>query len=220
VNGSDALTARLSLGLSQDALAAETNTTPDAVAAWEVGRIKVPRFVAIDLAWRVAHHQRVAALEESGLATCAWVTAFDAEPVPTKIKAQAGHFERLLEHNKACAVCRAREAFIDERFPPMPPAPLHGWAAVVVPIAERIQRLPEWAQPAAKGAVVFVAYSLFKLIFFLPEIRRAPVSGSLTAIAGILVSGSMGAALGFLYGQYRRIRTRWSSRRSANGRCA
>jgi transcriptional regulator with XRE-family HTH domain len=212
---SEARAARIALGLSEDALAAQTNTTRGAVVAWESGRVKIPRNIAVDLAWRVAQKERIDALEASGLPECAWMTAFDAEPVPEKLSAQNAQLERFLEHGKTCDVCKAREAFVAERFPPMPPAPRHGWAAIAVPIAERVQRLPDWAQPAVFGAIVFTGYSLLKVVLFLPAIARSPVRGTLTAIGGTLLSASIGGTLGLFYGQYRRLRARSSSRSSA-----
>ena len=89
-------------------------------------------------------------------------------------------------------------------------APVTGWLAIAMPIVERVQRLPAWAQPMAAGALLFVGYGLFKLIFLLPAIMRSPVKGALTALMGIALSGSIGAAPGFLYGQHRRLRERRS----------
>jgi transcriptional regulator with XRE-family HTH domain len=210
---SEARAARIALGLSEDALAAETNTTPAIVDAWETGRIKVPRQAAVDLTWRMAQVERLAALETSGLPECSWIAAFDAEPEAQKLRAQQARADRFLAHNKECEICKARAAYITDRFPPMPPAPREGWVAVVMPIAERVQRLPAWARPIATGVILFVAYSLLRLIFLLPSIIRSPREEIPTAITGIALSASIGAALGFLYGQYRR----WRDRRTAPG---
>lgn len=213
--GHEAEQARISLGLSRETFAVENNLTGDIVAAWESGRIKVPRHIATDLRWRVAREERLAALAASGLPDCDWVLGFEREPVPDKLEAQAKHMERLVEHSKSCPVCAARDGYIAERFPPMPPAPRKGWLALVLPIAERIQQLPAWAQPAATGASLFVAYSLFRLLFLLPQIVREPSRGLLVAVEGILASASIGAVVGFLYGAYQRIRDRRASRRTA-----
>jgi transcriptional regulator with XRE-family HTH domain len=216
MTGAEATAARVALGLSQDDLAATSNMTPAVVAAWEADRIKVPRSIAVDLNWRVARDQRLAALASSGLPECQWIAAFEAEPTPDKLEAQTAQLEKLVAHSKTCEVCKAREAFVTERFPPMPPAPRpSGWLGLVMPIAERVQQLPSWARPAATGALIFIAYSLLRLIVLLPAILRSPLSGLLTAAAGIAASGSIGALLGFLYGQYRRLRGRRSARRVA-----
>ena len=215
MTASEARDARLALKLSEDALAAETNTTAAIVAAWESGRIKVPRHIAVDLTWRVAQAERFAALEAAGLPQCPWVEAFEAERVPEKLADQNAHFERLLAHGKSCDVCKARAAYVDERFPPMPPAPLPAWMTVVRAIGTRIEALPRWARPAVSGAIFFGAYSLFRLIFLVPAIVRSPRTGLVTALEGLLLSMSLGAALGFLYGLYQRLREGWAARRTA-----
>lgn len=212
MNSSEAKQARLTLELRPEDLAAEVSATPDAVGAWESGRIRVPGFVATHLQWRVAVHERERALETSGLPECAWVRAFERRPEPGGFGAHNKHLEQLTAHLETCETCRAREAYLVERFGPMPRPPLRGWLAVAVPIADRIKRLPGWAQPAATGAALFVAYSLFKLVFYIPTIVRDPVRGSLTAVGGIALSGSIGAVLGLLYGQYRRLRSRNTAR--------
>ena len=193
----EARIARESLGLTREQLAAETNTTPSAVAAWEEDRVGVPRHIATSLRWRVAVHERQAALADSGLPACAWMIAFEKEPEPTHIDEQSTRHDRLLDHVKACEICAAREAFVSERFPPMPPAPRPGWLGVVVPIAERIQRLPRKAQAPAIGAILFAAYSLLKLFLLLPSFARRGVAGLLTAAEGIAAECCAGCARRF-----------------------
>lgn len=194
----EARAARLALGLSETDLAAETNLTPNVVAAWESGRIKVPRDVATDLTWRLAHLERITALAASGLPDCSWVAAFAGQPVPEGFKPQAAHFARLTDHTASCDVCKAREAFIAERFPAMPAAPRRGWVAIALPIVDAVRRLPSWAQPAATGAMLFGAYTLLRLIFVFP--------GLPTAVVALLASASIGAVVGLGYGQYQRWR--------------
>ena len=212
---SDALAARETLGLSQQDLAAETGLTPEIVADWEAGRLKVPRHVAADLTWRVAQAEVMAGLAASGLPECAWFNRFDAEPMPEKVSARAAHLDRLVAHVKECDACSARDAYVRVRFSPMPRPPRHGWMAIVIPIAERIDRLPAWAKPAATGATFFMAYSLIKVVFMLPAIVRDPGRNGPMALAGTLLSGSIGAALGFLYGRIQAVRAMWAARRAA-----
>ena len=215
MTASEAREACLALKLSEDALAAETNTTPALVAAWESGRIEVPRHIGVELTWRVAQAERLAALEVAGLAQCAWVEAFEAEAVPAKLAEQSARLDRLLAHEKSCDICKARDAYVAEHFPPMPPAPRPGWMAIVAPIVAWVESLPRWARPAAGGAIAFGAYSLFRLIFLVPAIVRSPKVGVPTAVEGILLSVSLGAVLGFLYGVYQRLREGWAARRTA-----
>lgn len=207
--------ARTTLGLNRVELAVEKNVTPDAVAAWEAGRIEVPERIAIDLRWRVARKERIAALASSGLPACPWVAEFEKETIPTKLDDHTNRVMRLVEHTKSCEVCRSREHYLDERFGPMPPAPREGWVGVLTLTVERIQKLPAWAQPAVTGAIMFVAYSLLRLVFMLPAIARDPRHGLPTAALGILASGSIGAVVGFLYGVVQRFRNNRAAQRAA-----
>lgn len=214
MNSSEAQQARLTLGLRPEDVAVEVSATPDAVVAWETGRIRVPTHVATHLAWRLAVFERENALRSSGLAECDWLRAFENRPEPSGMNAHNRHVEELTTHLKTCETCRTRETYVSERFGPMPRAPLRGWLAIAVPIFDRINRLPAWARPAATGAVLFTGYSLFKVIFYIPTIARDPVRGSLAALGGITASASIGAVLGLLYGQYRRIREERLARRT------
>ena len=215
MQSTEATDARVRLGLSHDELAAETGLTPAVVAAWESGHIKVPSQVAADLRWRIARLDRQDALATSGLPECDWITAFEAEAAPHTLKEQSARLDRALAHVNTCETCVARDAFVGERFPPMPPAPQSGWLSLVLPVVERVERLPPWARPAAIGAMLFVLFSLFKLLFFLPSIVRDPGTGLVTAAQGIALSATIGAGLGLLYGQYQRLRARWAARGAA-----
>jgi len=215
MTASEALAARETLGLTQQDLAAETGLTPEIVADWESGRLKVPRHVAADLTWRVAQAEVIAGLAASGLPECAWFNRFDAEPMPEKTSARTAHLDRLIAHVKDCDACIARDAYVRVRFSPMPRPPRHGWMAIVIPIAERIDRLPAWAKPAATGAIFFMAYSLIKVVFMLPAIIQDPVRNIPLALMGTLASGSIGAALGFLYGRVKALSAMWAARRTA-----
>src|SRR5690348_8548531 len=210
MDASEAQKARVKLELRPVDLAVELNTTPDAVIAWEEGRIRVPKHAAELLRWRMAGLERTEALESSGLPECAWIRSLKDRPAPEDMKAHARRVEEINAHVASCDVCAAREAYVNERFPPMPRVPVRGWLAVVVPIFDRIARLPEWARPAATGAVLFAAYSLIRVVFLLPSIARDPLHGLLTALEGVTLSASIGAALGLVYGQYRRFRDRRS----------
>jgi hypothetical protein len=206
MNSSEARSAREFIGLTSEQLAAALNVIPSAVAAWEDGRIVVPRHIATELAWRSAAHERQVALDASGLQTCSWIQAFESESYPSDLPGQSKRLDRVVEHTETCELCAARDAFITERFAPMPPAPRPGWLAVVVPIAERIAKLPRWAQAPATGAVLFASYSLFKLLILLPSFIRGGAQGLLAAGEGIAASASIGALLGLFYGFYRRRR--------------
>jgi transcriptional regulator with XRE-family HTH domain len=206
VTGADARRAREALGLTQDEAAASFGMTPSVVAGWEDGRIKVPHSVAAMLQWAAAGIERRNALAASGLPTCDWVQAFENEPESDGAKRQAERDARLDAHMKACRVCKARVAYIAERFPPMPRPPVTGWLAIALPIYERIQRLPQWAQPPAIGAAACLAYSLIKLVFLLPRLGGMGVNGLLVVLGGFSASAALGIVGGFVYVAYRRFR--------------
>jgi transcriptional regulator with XRE-family HTH domain len=85
MTAAEAAAARSKLGVSQVQFAVEQNVTAAVVAAWEEGRIDMPRSVATKLRWELAQQERATALAASGLAECAWVGAFEKEPMPDKI---------------------------------------------------------------------------------------------------------------------------------------
>jgi transcriptional regulator with XRE-family HTH domain len=152
-----AVAIRAALGLTQDQLAAELSLTPNVVAAWEAGAIAIPQSIAQELDWRGAAAERQAALASSGLAQCDWFLRWDSEPVPQKLRAYNAHIERFVVHHKTCDVCLARDRYLAERFPPMPPRPQSGLARAIGKLGEWIGHLPRWAQPvAALGITLFV----------------------------------------------------------------
>jgi hypothetical protein len=59
---------------------------------------------------------REAALDASGLPQCRWVEAWDA----AHTNLRRDEFCALVKHMRSCAVCRARDRYIAERFPPIP----------------------------------------------------------------------------------------------------
>jgi transcriptional regulator with XRE-family HTH domain len=204
MTGAEARRAREALGLTQDETAASFGMTPGVVAGWEDGRIKVPRRVAAMLQWTAAGIERRNALAASGLPTCDWVQSFENES--DRAGRPAERDARLDVHMKACQVCKARVAYIAERFPQMPRPPVTGWLAIALPIYERIQRLPPWAQPPAIGAAACLAYSLIKLVFLLPRLAGMGVNGLLVALGGFSASAALGIVGGLVYVAYRRFR--------------
>jgi transcriptional regulator with XRE-family HTH domain len=206
MTGAEARLAREALGLTQEEMAASFGMTPAVVAGWEDGRVKVPRHVRATLQWTAAQIARRDALAASGLPTCDWIRAFENESEPRGPAQQKERQARLNAHMQTCDICKARVAYIAERFPPMPRPPVTGWLAVALPIYERIQRLPSWAQPPAIGAIVCVAYSLVKLVFVLPQFVAGGISGLLVVLASFAASASIGIVGGFIYVLYKRLR--------------
>jgi transcriptional regulator with XRE-family HTH domain len=206
MTGTEARRAREALGLTQEEMAASFGMTPAVVAGWEDGRVRVPRHVRATLQWTAAQIERRDALAASGLPVCDWIQSFEKEPEPRGSNQQKERHARLNAHMQACETCRARVAYVAERFPPMPRPPVTGWMAVVIPILERVRRLPDWAQPPAIGAIACCAYTLIKVVFSLPGLIASGLDGLLVALAGFAVSASLGAVGGFVYVLYRRLR--------------
>jgi transcriptional regulator with XRE-family HTH domain len=209
----EALAARQALGLSQDAVAAELNLTPGVVAAWESGEIRVPKRIEEQLRWRVALTERITALTHSGLPECEWRKNWESRGAPSSLKAITKYYEESAAHRKTCQVCAAREKYVLDRFGKMPPPPMEGWMKTFGLIADPIERLPRWAQPAGWVAVGFGLYSLLRIIVMLPAIARNP-SYWPVALGGLALSMSIGAGLGLIYGGFREFRERRVARRA------
>lgn len=208
--------ARTTIGLSPDGLAADLGLPPGVVAAWESGRDRIPAHIAKDLRWRVAVAERQAALAASDLPECEWVAAVEAEPWPTKLKERTARLERIVAHEKACPTCLARESFIADRFPPMPPPPIAAEMRALGWVFQRAERLPRWAQPAVPMAMAFGAYSLLRIVFMVPRMVAQPRI-AVVALAGLSASVAIGGALGAAYGIFRMARERLSARRAQTG---
>lgn len=206
--------ARVGLGLSPDILAVDLGLPPGVVAAWENGRDRIPAHIARDLRWRVAVAERQRALAASGLSDCEWMVALEAQPWPTKLKARTARLEQVLAHEKACPICLAREAFIAERFPPMPPPPIAAEMRALGWVFQRAERLPRWAQPSVPMAMAFGAYSLLRIVFLLPRMVAQP-RVAVIAAAGLSASIAIGGAVGAAYGIFRMGREHLAARRAA-----
>ena len=198
MNTAEAIRARESLGMSQLKLALELGVTEKEVAAWEGGRVPIPKHLAERLAWQAALVRQRAALEASGLPECAWVRTWQAKPRPEKTKARRAHVRELREHMSTCPVCQAREAYVQEHLPPLPPPPVPGWAKGIRWLAARVNRLPKWARPAAYGAVLIGGWTLLNVLargfgqgFSLVLLEAAGL--------GILGGAALGAVGGITY---------------------
>ena len=207
----EAVAIRERLGLSPEALDAELGLMPGTVAAWESGSMRVPGFVAVTLRWRAAVAERSAALAASGLPECEWIRSWEAKPQPTKMKDRTAHLTEAVEHEKACSVCLDRSRYIQERFGPMPPAPMPSWLRAFAWYNSRLERLPEWARPAGWVALFFGAYTTVQVLVRSPHLTTQPMQW-LVGIAAIAASTTLGALVGLAGGWLHAFRQRRATR--------
>ena len=123
MNGPALVAARTRLDRTPEQLAAELGLPPHAYAACEAGRASLSRRHAELLAYQVAALDRREALAASGLPACDWMERWGRD-VPEEQAALQAHVARAEQHATACPTCVARDAFLAERFPAMPPLPL------------------------------------------------------------------------------------------------
>ena len=214
MTSAELIQARLGLGFSPERLAADLGLPLGAVTAWESGRDRIPAHIAKDLRWRAAVAERQSALAASDLPECEWMVALEAQPWPDKLKARTARLEQMVAHEKVCPTCLARETFVTERYPPMPPPPLAAGMRALGWIFERAERLPRWAQPAVPMGMAFGAYSLLRIFFMLPRMV-GDSRMALIALAGLAASIAIGGSFGAAYGIARMLRERLSARRTA-----
>ena len=96
----------------------------------------------------------------------------------------------------------------------VPERPLPLWAKGASLLAGLAARLPKWAEPAVWVGAAFGAYSLFRVVFLGPQIVAHPRL-ALTALEGLVLSISIGAAVGALYGGSKALWERLKARRIA-----
>ncbi len=202
MDAAEAVAIRERMGLTRESLAAELGVTPDVIAAWESGRMQMSKRIGRELQWRQAALDREAALMASGLAECTWMNAWENETPPASLKAQSAYLERGIQHSKSCPVCMARDKYLADNFPPMPPRPMPFWIEAFGKVGDRVARLPRWAQPGAWMGMAFGAYTFVQLMF------RIPGSGSgwekwIIAAGSMVMSIALGAAIGLAYGGIR-----------------
>jgi hypothetical protein len=203
MTASEFAAAREALQISREMLAIELNLRADIIEGFEDGSLSIPKHVAAEMRWRVAGKEREDALAASGLPECGWIAEWERKAPTLSGKASIKHLEALNEHAGGCATCTARDAYVLERFGPMPEMPVRGWLGVLASITKRVERLPEWSRPGAWGALTFLAYTTFKLIFALPAVLKMP-GGWMIPFKALALSGSIGAAIGLAYGALKR----------------
>lgn len=179
------------LGLSDEALAAELALTPTVVRAWRTGSVPVPERHARLLRWQAAIAARQAVAEASGLPACEWVQAWEDGPVPDEPDVMRRHLEALNVHGESCPICLERARYVEERCGPMPQPPS---PAGVVRVVGLLERVPSWGRPAVVGAAILGAIVGLRVLFALPTVASQPrkLVEALTALVAAMGAGAAG----------------------------
>ena len=85
--------------------------------------------------------------------------------------------------------------------------PMPASARALGAVADRIHKLPRWAQPGAWMALSFGAYSVIRIVAMLPRLAKSPQYWYVP-VAGLAMSISIGGALGLIYGGFRELRVK------------
>ena len=195
MNGPALVAARTRLDRTPEQLAAELGIPPHAYAACEAGRASLSRRHAELLTYQLAVRDRRDALAASGLPACDWMERWGRE-MPEERAALEAHAARAEAHAADCATCRARDAFLSERFPAMPPMPMPGWARMLQRLMGWVDARPAWMRPAILGSAALAALTVIRVVLVLPSALREP--RLLLAALGALVAASAAGAFGGL----------------------
>jgi hypothetical protein len=179
---------RRGLSASDEEIARLLRTTPTVVRSWAAGTRRIPERHAVLLRWWADAAARGSALQASGLPECEWMRRWNEKPLPHDPKALMQNEEMLDLHAQTCAVCQAREQFLESRFGPMlqPTLPRSGLDAA-------FHRLPPWARPPTAGALFAGFPSLVDVLTNQSHPRL------LGAMPSVLSAMSIGAAAGSVF---------------------
>ena len=199
-NDFDVRAARERLGLTPEALAATLHVTEGEVRGWEDGSIRPRRDTCRQLEYLAARAEWDAGMAASGLPACEWL-----EPRLLRLEHGAGDRawialrNEVTGHLAACETCRAREAWAREHLPPAPTPPLAGLYRLALAADAGIDGLPEWARPAAYGAIALALLTSVRVLFLIPSMLRSPASTLAAALGTVLLAAAAGAAGGLAY---------------------
>lgn len=164
MSGNEVRAARERMALSHAELAEELGVSEAAVRGWEDGSVKPPRGTTQDLAVVAAVLERRAALKASGLPECPWVEEWEQQPDEPDLEGMTARLEQLNEHSAACPTCKARDRYLEDRFPPLPERYMPVRMRVLFGAMAAIERLPGWLQPAATGAALLFAITSLRML--------------------------------------------------------
>ena len=158
------------LGQTIEQLADDLGVPTSVVGKWEAGDGRVPAKHARQIDWFVAVSQRAAALAQSGLPECEWVNRFDKAPPSADTDKEIERLESFEAHQAQCPTCRARTAYVEARFPPLPPFQIGAWNRLLASSFDAYDGLRTWRG----GAGVVLSIPLLLLLGW--ALRAAPRS--------------------------------------------
>jgi DNA-binding XRE family transcriptional regulator len=140
--------ARITLGLTQEALAGELGLTSHAIAGMENGDKKVSKAVTREMEYRVAVAKTDAMLKASGLPECPvadgllrpYTDDMSTEEMVKRSKAVIAHYEN-------CPTCKARSDYASKHAPPIPEFPTPFWFRPFTFMEGLLERLPAPLRP-------------------------------------------------------------------------
>ncbi|HEY2375781.1 MAG TPA: hypothetical protein VGH98_07360 [Gemmatimonadaceae bacterium] len=162
--------------------------------------MKLPKYQAQVVAFRLACAERDEAFAKSGLPTCRWTEQWEREAPASdaSLESRIAYGERAALHAKMCTICQAREKFEKEHFPDMPQLPVAGWMRVLGSAANWVEARPEWTRPAIYGAAILAAVTSVRAVFMLLGAVRQPRL-LLPALGAIVLASAGGAGGGLVY---------------------
>jgi transcriptional regulator with XRE-family HTH domain len=193
----DVRAVRERLGLTPEALAATLQVTEREVRGWEDGSIRPDRRILRQLEYLDAKAEWDAGMAAAGVSECEWL-----KPRLLRLehlgagKEQVALVNEIVSHAETCEACRARNEWARDHPPPMPPTA--GFGRVIQATGTGIGRLPEWARPAAFGAVVVAAITSVRALFLIPAMVAKPAI-LLAALATVLLGAAAGAVGGLAF---------------------
>jgi hypothetical protein len=191
------LASEVSSACRPESTATQFNVTPAVVQAWESGSLAVPDRVSNELAWRTAASERTEALRQSGLPECSVLSELNAKIAGRGTGATLKELGEIVKHTASCPVCQARDKYLTDRFPPLPPRPQRGTLGAGQFVMARVQRLPSWARPAAYGGIIIGGYALVRgslmMVSTGPSWHTATTIG--LAVLGGIYLGAVGGGI-------------------------
>lgn len=206
MTGTDLRRRRLALNWTPEKLGELLGESGDRITGWEDLDGPLPRPIVRQMEWALAVGERDKAMEACPVPPCEVAERIGATIDPR----QRSSVERVMAefdvHEKGCSACQARKAYAD-RLPPLPPFPMPGGMRAVVAVAEQVRRLPAWLRPAAAGALIMGAMTLFRALLII-LLQRRVTPQLLLAVAAAIGIGAYGGAVGGLAYSVVRPRTR------------